>query len=145
MANLPHGGRFALRNSLKEGTAVMALPKDPNLDSAKPTPQPDPSGAVTPPNPTTTSAKDARTYGATTPPPEDQTPPKEPPASSGEEGTMRVVIERDYWPKRQPRERSDEFGRSVETRYRAGEVHSLPADEAMDLIEIGAAKRQKGG
>lgn len=138
----------------------MALKPEPNRRSAEPTPQPDPSGAVSPPNPATRSAADADVYGATTPPPADRSPPPPAPApplaqtpsgdarrnDRGERifgaGGTRVEIIRDYWPKEQPPQ--DPNARvQRENRVRAGETVELSSEEAMDLIEIGAAKRAR--
>lgn len=67
--------------------------------------------------------------------------PEDKPADSGK---TKILLERDYWPKDQPKpEDGDLVAR--ENRCRAGDVVELPNDEAMDVIEAGHGKRAKGG
>lgn len=57
-------------------------------------------------------------------------------------GGVAVTIERDYWPKSQPKQ--DNPMAVQENRVRAGETVTLPTDEAMDVIEAGIGKRARG-
>lgn len=71
-------------------------------------------------------------------------PADKPADQPADTGGVKVVMERDYWPKEQPQ---PEDGALVarENRVRAGETATLPSDEAMDVIEAGIGKRARGG
>jgi hypothetical protein len=71
-------------------------------------------------------------------------PADAPKADDKPSGGVNVVIERDYWPKDQPKQEDGALG-VRENRVRAGETVNLPSDEAMDVIEAGIGKRAKGG
>jgi hypothetical protein len=107
-----------------------------NKPDIKQSPRQGTEGTFTPdPNPPSKTKEEARQYGETAPPPEDRSPPEIDP--------VKVEILRSYWPKEQPHTPDDAMTAN-ETVLRAGEVHSVSASEALDLIEIGAARRYKG-
>ena len=64
--------------------------------------------------------------------------PKGDPAPAG---GVELELVSDYWPAEQPEPNPDPRAPHRENRLRAGERVSLPADEAMNLLERGIAKR----
>jgi hypothetical protein len=119
-----------------------------NKPDIKQSPRQGTEGTFTPdPNPPSKTKEEARQYGETAPPPEDRSPPEIDPVGgskkSSSSGGVKVEILRSYWPKEQPHTPDDAMTAN-ETVLRAGEVHSVSASEALDLIEIGAARRYKG-
>ena len=130
----------------------------PNNQDVPQTPRVPQEGLMTTyPNPPSKNLEEGQRFGHTAPPPQDRPWPEneEQPTrrSSADDdevsGNIRVVFDRKYWPQKQPRQLpprekpTDPIPPHQEVYFSEGEEATLPAKEAIDLIERQIARRAK--